>query len=613
MEEFSTPGSLNGTHREQPRTVEEEDGRSLFFLEALEGFCQPKHPGESPDLIPLYQPHVLRKLQEIRLIQPHLYLGKFQTWIIHMRWPWDKIDRYIQDYIHPDDMPVVLPHDPAPLMPPLPMSIQYDPSLAHGAGAWLDDYITYSSQWSTRGARGFHEAIGLWVLSTVAARRLSVTMGSPRYSMLFFILLADSTLYAKTETIKLGLQALDRAGCAHFLLSEHNTPQALIREMSGLVPRDYGSMDDYEQSAVRKQLASAGQRGWFYEEMGGMLNAIARRDGPMAAYHQLFRQLYDGYKSYTSNTVGRGMERIDEPYLAILGNATPADLQQYMRPGSSYWRDGFWPRFAVIVPEADEQPVMESNPFGTATLPRHLQIQLHNWHTYLGVAESTVTPLVDAKGRPTGEWRSVAPPVPAQELTCMPEVQEAFKAYDLALRQIILDGQVDRDLNACYGRFADKALRVAMLLASLDASETYQRALESHTQAVRDDTVYMKHWVRGQMIVEHWRRMLHQSIHLVSHAAPLSRQEILEQKLEAIIGRSGPQSANEAKRHMRGYSTDEINKTLAAMAQGGRLQAIKTSAKTTRYGFAADAAAAEDALGEAGDVAQHGVHTDVPF
>ena len=44
---------------------------------------------------------------------------------------------------------------------------------------WLEEYVDLSRIWSPRAYDDFHEACGLWLLSTIAARRLADT--TPEY------------------------------------------------------------------------------------------------------------------------------------------------------------------------------------------------------------------------------------------------------------------------------------------------------------------------------------------------------------------------------------------------------------------------------------------------
>jgi hypothetical protein len=56
---------------------------------------------------------------------------------------------------------------------PLPASAQLPAHAGRDASSWLDAHIEFSRTWSPLDYEGFHKAVGLWVLSTVAARGVS--------------------------------------------------------------------------------------------------------------------------------------------------------------------------------------------------------------------------------------------------------------------------------------------------------------------------------------------------------------------------------------------------------------------------------------------------------
>ena len=66
-------------------------------------------------------------------------------------------------------------------IPNLPAEVQAKSDLGDNACPWLDGYIEFSRQMSPRGYDGFHEAIALWLLSTIAARRLVLMMGNKKF------------------------------------------------------------------------------------------------------------------------------------------------------------------------------------------------------------------------------------------------------------------------------------------------------------------------------------------------------------------------------------------------------------------------------------------------
>jgi hypothetical protein len=414
----------------------------------------------------------------------------------------------------------------APVAPPLPHKATIPHTVAEGGAPWLEAYISHSTHWSPRAATGYHCATGLWMLSTIGAHRLAVELGNPLYSNLFIAFISRSTLYAKSTTAKIGRKGLRQAGCGALLAADRATPQALLRSMAGVIPEKFGDMDASDQLAFVERVAFAGQRGWYYEEWGSMLHQMTRKDSPTSEFHGMLRWMDDGEDHFDSETIARGAERATNPYLALLASATPHDLSQFMRPGAAYWHDGFWPRFALVTPLPDEMPSRRRQPTGSAALPSTLLLPLQQWHQALGIPKASIEEVLK-NGKPTGRYKAVVESLPCRILTMAPEVLDAYYNYNDALLEMIIDGKVAQDLDACYGRFHVKAIRIAMLLASLAGQPR----------------IALAHWAYAQEVVEQWRVMLHHLVEIVEGNVPLTREETLEDKILRVLDRYGALTA----------------------------------------------------------------------
>src|SRR5262249_16892205 len=149
---------------------------------------------------------------------------------------------------------------------------------------------------------------------------------------------------------------------------------------------------------------------------------------------------------------------------------------------SRLWRDGFIPRFAFVTP--DDTDIQDAPfPSGDRSIPASLIVPLMDWNTRLGEASCTITPRLDAKGKPRpGEFAVERHLVPETVYTPAPDVGEAYYHYDSALRELTAQRQ-EEFLDGNYARFPVKALRIAVLLA----------ALQDTTQAQQ---VEIRHWAR---------------------------------------------------------------------------------------------------------------------
>ena len=94
-------------------------------------------------------------------------------------------------------------------VPTLPEAAHLPSGLSQGASPWIDEYISYSRLASPEGYEDFHSACGLWVLSTVAARRVCLRLQRKTiYPSLMLVLTARTTLFAKTTTAEVAKDLL---------------------------------------------------------------------------------------------------------------------------------------------------------------------------------------------------------------------------------------------------------------------------------------------------------------------------------------------------------------------------------------------------------------------
>lgn len=445
--------------------------------------------------------------------------------------------------------------------PPLPAEAAIDADLAASASLWLDEYCAYSRKWAPRAYEGFHEAVGLFVLSTAAARRVRIEFGSkPDYPSLYMALIARTSLFTKSTVADLGLDLLQRAGLAFLLADDDASPQAFLRALTLYVPTNFDDLEAEDREHLTQQLAFTAQRGWFYEEWGQHLVAMMRQNGFMAEFRSIVRRMddhRDGAIPFRVNTISRGRDIIRKPYLVLLANATPADLQPFLHAQSPLWRDGYLARFAFACPTAGD---ISEEPFPSEdrTVPADLIRELQAWHQRLGVPEIGMSAVTNKKGRTTGEYLARRlTPLPETRYHLVPEVWEAYYAYDRALRQI-LRHEAHEDLDGSYARLPRKALRIAALLASLH-DDTKQHAIG------------LSAWHRGQQIAEHWRRDLHRLMLEVEEEASRAVPDATsrgEQRLITILQRHGALTARDINRWTK-IAHSDIKRHLDALTHAG--------------------------------------------
>ncbi len=422
---------------------------------------------------------------------------------------------------HEAEPPTVEVTNDETLVPPLPDGVTFATEMSQGASPWLDAYETYSRQVSPEGYDDFHLACGLWVLSTVAARRLYVPLSKRVYTPLAIALVARTSLFAKTTTASAAITVLQQADLAFLLGDDETTPQKLLADMAGCLPANYGDLDDEQQARIRARVAMSGQRGWYYDEFGQAITAMMRANGPMADFSGLLRRLDDCRETYAYSTRSHGQEVIDRPYLALLANMTPADLRQYADKGNGFWRDGFWARFAFLTPP---EHAFKNASFAReeVQVPSPLIEGLRRWHRHLGVPPITILAVQDEKGKDSGHYRIERGPLPEQPCHIDQDAYHGYDRYRLALRELVAKSD-NQDLDGSYTRLSDRALRSAGLLAGLE----------------NEHRIELVQWAKAQEIAEMMRRNLHELYRQVNAGHEGTHlEDLLIDYLKSLHGKS---------------------------------------------------------------------------
>ncbi len=424
---------------------------------------------------------------------------------------------------------------------------------------WLDDYVDFSEKWSPRAYPGYHVACGLFILSTVAARRVRIPLGPSQFTPLYQGLVGRSSRWAKTTTARNALATLKAAGLDFLRLPDECTPQYLVSHLALRVPSDYDDLPPDRQEEIKKRLAFHGKGGWFYEEFGAKLDQIANRDGYMAEFRHLLRRVYDSSEKLTYGSIGRGLDEVVKPYVSLLVNVTPTDLKVTSKRGAANWSDGLFARFAFVTAplrstNRDRWPVDEE-----FAVPQSIWQPLQAWHERLGIPEINVCDKLDDDGNPTGRQEVEVEPLEPNVVKPKPEVYEAYyRYYDALLDMTDAPEWQSWDLDSNYTRFHEKALRIAALFASFDGSEY----------------VTLSHWSKAQRITESWREDLHRLVDQVNEPDESEAEEMEERIYLKLceLSKSGTVTARSIGQRIRGLSSAEVNTILGQLEQAGAVK-----------------------------------------
>ncbi len=407
-------------------------------------------------------------------------------------------------------------------MPELSSREHILPTYSQEACSWLGSYESFSHEASPEGFEDFHTFCGVWLLSSVAARRIYLPLRTMSvYPNLTIALCGDSSLFAKTTTARAAKALLHSAGLDFLLGAERTTPQKLLSDMSGRqVPASYAEMTPEQQERVSNRLAMAAQRGWYNDEFGKFVQAASKSSGPQAEFIDILMQLDSCPEIYENATLQRGAEAIYNPYISVLGAMTPANLQIVAKAGSEFWTDGFWARVSFATAPPD-QYIDAPLSVGDIEIPHHLIEPLQEWHRRLGMPKVDIVRQRDKNNEiMEGKYSVIrSSELPLHRCTMDTDAQDAWQHYRSELKAMLLSFP-HKDFHGSYDRLPTTALKMAMLMASLE----------------NDNHIEFRHWVRAQELAERLRRGLHELYRQVNGGQQSNR---LEQALLTQISRIG--------------------------------------------------------------------------
>jgi hypothetical protein len=330
-------------------------------------------------------------------------------------------------------------------------------------------------------------------------------------------------MWAKSTATEIANHVLRHAGLHHFLVPDEVTPQAFIKHLTTTVPNEWKTLDAKTKNRIKERLRFAAQRGWFYEEFGQKLSSMMRENGIMADFRGILRRFDDHAEEYDSATITRGVDHIDRPYLSLLANVTPADLKPYAAKGAPLWHDGFFARFGFSVPDENTPRSTAQFPEGERNIPNLILEPLSEWHKKLGIPKIDIYEKTDGEEKPTGFFHVEVKRPQEHNYSLGKGVREAYYQYHDALINAA-EEMDEHDFDSSYARFAEKAIRIATLLASIEQKGT---------------NIELWHWARAQRITERWRRGLHTLVNQLQTNIEYEEDHKNEQRILAFLERAG--------------------------------------------------------------------------
>jgi hypothetical protein len=403
----------------------------------------------------------------------------------------------------------------------LPEKARISPEASRGACQWLNDYVEFSKEASPEGFEDFHPFVGMWVLSVVHARRSYIPMKKKKYyGNLNIVLCAITSTAAKSHTAAIGTQLLAEAGLSYMLGAQKTTPEKLVNSMSGnMLPRNYHQLSDEKKEFIRRKIAMSGQKGLYRDEFGKFIREVLKKESADSGWIEFLLKIYDCPPDYDAETISRGSDKIYNPYIALLGAMTYPDIKRNGKSGSDFWRDGFWARFGFIAAPSNYNKIATLDVGEEMSTPFHLLRDLTEWNSRLGMPQCEIVAKQNGKGDVIeGEYEIAKDDdsFPCVKMTISQEANLAYKRYREALKELFPQFK-HQDFNGSYDRLPEQALRMAVLMASLENN--------NHIDFCR--------WAKAQELAELLRRSLHRMYDetnggVISDSARME-QEILEE------------------------------------------------------------------------------------
>jgi hypothetical protein len=323
------------------------------------------------------------------------------------------------------------------------------------------------------------------------------------YPNIYVLIVAHSTLYAKTTAFDIARDVLEKANLSRLTLPVGITPQSLISELTNRKPEKFSDWEMEDQNNWHEERNFSAQRAWLMDEASSLLDAFDQKITAELLIHVL--KLYDCPDKLTAaSTIARGRETIRWSYLTICGPTTPAAMRIHLN-NKTRWGDGLFARFLFITPDTPPIKVF---------YPRELEIPEELFEPLREMAIERLP------FRKYTDFEMTKMPSPeAIKIELEDGVEERWKEYHGGLWQLMKDRAVPEKLFSNYGRFHVNAIKVAMQLAAIDWSIQHLAG---------NIKVSLLHWWRAQTIIEGYRASLHR---MIEDANRPDEDENLERKI----------------------------------------------------------------------------------
>lgn len=235
---------------------------------------------------------------------------------------------------------------------------------------------------------------------------------------------------------------------------------------------------------------------------------------------------------------------IRNSYLSILGASTAAAMSQHITK-PLLWDMGFWPRFGIVTPGKRKPEWIEPR---AAHEPRAIENGLR------AIAERLPEP----------HWPQSTDALMA---TMSDDAQALFNVYNkrMSFEELVEDHAVDNRLKGFYGRLPTHAVKVALILSSLEWNQDRDRP-----------RIEIDHLREAIGIVEDWRAGAHDALIVAGE----TEQDRWERQILSAIAKSGANgiSARDIKNNVRGIHPDALLQVIEQLIRYQQVEEITVKA-----------------------------------
>lgn len=402
---------------------------------------------------------------------------------------------------------------------------------------WIDDYIEWACRRSPLTPCHFHEGIAYTLVACAVAGRVFVQTAQEKvYPNLYTLIIGKTSVFAKTVAMNLALDLAERAHVCDRIINSVFTPEAVVNELGGIKPSNWGQLPPDTQKHWTDGQAWAARRTFVIDEAGRFFNSLERDYNATLA--DLWMSLYDCKETIERTSIKHGYIVIQNPVPSCLFATTPSSIRRTLR-NPDMWTQGFWTRWNFHVGDA-------YTPFVKAKYedaPISLVRQLIELDKNLGTLKKPYQAVTDNA------------------------VRNAYEEMLEKNRSQIFAGD-NEYLESFLARLHTKRLKASLLLATLESC-----GIQPH--------VTMRHWDATQVYAERMQA----DVEKLSEIVRQTEVGTLQDKILAVIqSQNGSATSRDLQQRLKIHA-GALKEAIDPLVRLGQIEALPTKNSQGRKGL----------------------------